>query len=285
MFYKGFKQLILNEDTEQPISATTARLTIPGFCDIDNTDSKGNKLNSNAKLAGRWEVNSFPVGAACKMHSITVKLHFEPIEGGDVDGGSARKTFSFVSNPVQIADSNNGMTQADVDNAIADGFIRAIADFPNDEQILASVTAGGGKLTVTGNIKSTQLQLVGASYKTDSASFSTGATILTDPNPGVGLGHQLEASVQLSTYQTRSPYAIDVAGSQPVIVEDKYAMFFIMTKSDGVGFKEHEGLGYGDANTEAMYGYNGYMIAVNENNPALISLIDTFVDPLANLPV
>ena len=292
MFNRGFKQTVLNAEPTPPITSSASRLTIAGFCDIDNSDSYGSKVDPSPAAPGTWTITSYRPDAACKAMSITVKLYFNTYAGGGKDGGSGRKEFSFVSAPVEVIDPVAGVTQADIDAAINAGWANHVAEFSelgvtHEEQIIESLIAAGGVVTITTFEAHSNLTLLGGYYRTDYTSMSVEATILSVPEVGTGHGYQIEAEQQFATFENRNPYRIEGSGGDVVKVDGEYIVFTILTKSDGIDWVDHDGLGYGDMNTDAEYGYRGYVISVLDDNvnSALVTKLTTFVGGLPGLPI
>jgi len=275
MFNLGFKQIVLNEDTDPAIEATSGRLMIPGFCDISDKDSFGAVAKPVDPKGGEWKAPSYRPEIACKAASVTVKLSF------DGPGLARNKTISFVSAPLIAADPSKGIVQGDVDKAIEAGWDAYIAEYGSiEESVVETLKSHNGKITVKIADDHAYLSLAGISYKTDNASVGVKATESKAATIGVGKGYMIESSVQLATAANLDPYN----DTDKVIIDADYTTFSIFSKSDNHGWEAHEGLGYGDMNTDTLYGYDAYMVYVKSDSP-IASSIETFVSGLQALPV
>ena len=267
MFKLGMKQIIINNGADIVV-VTGSSLVIEGFCDITDDDTYISKLTPSSGTYGVWEATV--VGKACPGLTVggdlMITLSFDITkEGGGLSGTS------FMSDMIPTA-----ATETDTAAAIAAGFARHKAEFP-DTDMYFDITSTGATLNIVQTSGPYGLTVTGMTLK---GSLGTSALAVTETTPAVsptGQANQVEASVQLSTYENRNPYRIKVNGGDTVDMSATYVEYIVATLSDSINWAPHEGLGHGDANTSAQYGYNYYDIFINAADTYTVSDIDVFV--------
>ena len=102
-------------------------------------------------------------------------------------------------------------------------------------------------------------------------------TTTQEATEGAGQGKQIEAEVRNATWDNVDPYGIQFGGNTAVDVRGKYSTYYFETIAKLNGWEPHDMLGYGDANTETMYGPVKFVVFINELATGAMGKLATFV--------
>jgi len=283
MFNLGYKQLIMNGDVGVTENGTV--ITVPGFGVFDTAQRfpNGGKWKAVAVDAAVGEYTATPVaGQAIAGAYYNVKVYLkgaprilsELFPGGGSDFDDAGSIFVFQTTKLTAVDTIGDALKA----AVIPGF--------NDTIIDVSGSAGNAmKFKFQPGYEGVgiaKVSFTNADDQDNEETFILAASMTEDtiPSEGIGLGKQLETDVRNATYDNIDPYGIQFGGSSAVDVRGKYTTYYFEMKGAGKGmgndWEPHAMLGYGDANTETMYGPVKFIIYANEASvpSAAITILD-----------
>jgi hypothetical protein len=283
MFKTGYKQVILNSRPEGfSIDDATAddglfeKMVVPGFATFEGTDIPMVKIEGLPAQVGRYNIDiASSVSTANDIIDITIHLSAEAVR-------FFPDIFSYSE--LKLVSAKAGSTaSATIDNLIA------VFDKNKDDEFFSqnifSLSKSGNNLVVTIKAGYEGLAVVRAEESVTKfvTGLPTGAVVKGNlpisvsltASVGVLTGKELEAEVRNAQFENIDPYGIHFGGNdQHVDVRGVYNGYVIETSDDHEnGWAPHEGLGYGDANTETKYADRKYIIYALKG-----STIDTILD-------
>jgi len=278
MFNLGYKQIIINSNDAVTVDGTI--INIAGFGSFDPAQRfvsvpaavPPNKWKAPAVDAavGKYTV-TVPGGAAIAGNAYNVKVYFsgaprilsELFSGGGGSFGDAGEIMTFQSSRLAAVDTLGLHLEG---SATVAGAI--IPDF--NDSILKFVADGANfKMEVMPGYEGIGIAKVSITNADDQDNTETflAMTVDQEPTEGIGTGRQIEAEVRNATFDNIDPWGVQFGGNSSVDVRGKYTTYYWEMKASqkGMGgWEPHDMLGYGDANTETLYGSVKFIAYVNE---------------------
>ena len=274
MFDLGFKQIVLNGDSEVKDWGGTIEVRgLTTFPTPLTADSIVFKTPATRLIAGVETIdvdkNNAGTADAFLEAGVSYSVYFYYATGND-SYGTGKTPLMFLQTG-KIATN----TAVDFYAALQAAYDGAGADFNQD-----IVLSGGNTVTFDKGCKYLVKVLVRKDNSCldcpEEVTHSIFKAVTTAECCGSGSGIEVEAEVQNSTMANLDPWAS--RASDTVDIRGWYHLYYIETSQDhDGGWEPHEMRGYGDANTEATYARRKYAIYLNENAVAAAAILDTLI--------
>ena len=276
MFNLGYREVIINSGaviTAGTNEAGAATVKIEGFGEFEAAVTAPNnfKTAGAAAAAGVYTLaDSAPATTYVAGTAYIVKIQIKGPRLLSEIYPRNWDTLVFQTLPLATADF------AGFSAALAGGSVSQDLAMIGD---IIKVTDAGGVPTITFQPGYEGVELVKAFLIDGSAEALLPATATTAPTEGIGTGKQLEAEVRNATFDNIDPYGIQFGGNTAVDVRALYTTYSFSQMPDLNDWGAHEMLGYGDANTETMYGAVKFIVYANEASvdAAGMTLLDSLV--------
>ena len=259
MFNLGFREVIVNKDSDITISGTKtgtdAVIKVDGFCNLSNGEiTPGFVVVAADGVAGSMQ-QGFGAVVAGNVYSLTFELFSAGNERLDptMFPYAEKKVLNFKGNVVDFGTSAAAAFTALKNSEAGFEFNYEIVDGGGDIKI--------NSLEVGFGVKNIKLMDVTDPLAPAEVPAS-GAPVIVEASIGVGLGSQLEAEVKNATFENIDPYGARFGGSGIVDVRAKYTQLIVNTK-DSNGWAHHETMGYG-LNGEINQADRKLVIWINE---------------------
>lgn len=288
MFNLGFKQIVINSDAVvvETLSSSGAasgdplEVAIEGFGTFYTGPGNegGTSTAPVAPVLGTGTI-TFDTSAAAVGDVLDVRITLkgaprilsEIFSGGNGSYGDSGQVLAYQTMPL-TAVSTGGVALA---AAIIPDFNDKILTFVGAADV-ATYTFGAGYEGL--NIAKVEVLLVKAYADVPTTGTNTGTE-------GIGQGKQVEAEVRNATFDNIDPYGVQFGGNSAVDVRGQYQTIYWKTANDTIigdptfvdqtsGWKNHDHLGYGDANTDATYNPREYIAYVNVLATAALASIE-----------
>ena len=233
MFNLGYKEVILNKINGEIVYNLNGYQTIAGYGKFETSKVTENVEQSSVDKAG--EVASW---ALSDLSSVADALQVK----------------------VFLVNSRSGAKE----NIIFDAASTSAADIIGGYTHWTQVYEGNDpKITITGSLTTTVLPgyedwevdnfyvtpVVYADLDSRQAPRFLEKTVVTEGNPGLLYGHQLEESRRFGTFANTNPYSEHEGGnSQGIVMDGRYTAFYIKYENDEE--KNHEYVKHGFINAE-----------------------------------
>lgn len=274
MFNLGTKQVVINSSsnvTEQPSAAgLPGVITIAGFGSFTiptpaSAATRGGKVSvAVSAVAGVYTITATTATPATKSYDLVLGLRSSRMVSEIFTDGDVF-TFQSVKGAANLGSAFAGGQIA--------GFNDKILKFSGTTSIVITFQPGYEGVV----IESVALR---ESAADDVDVPITSAVTTTAPYEGHGLGRHIEEEVQNATFENLDPYG-SKRGNETVDVRGKYTEVYwlcIAEDDDSPGWAPHHFLGYGDVNTDTVYGPRAFTAYVNEaSGAAAIALLNKLV--------